>query len=559
MANVLDETKRSQVEALGRLGWPLRRIEAETGVRRETASRYLRAAGIAVRRPGWRRARARDGDPAPSLPAKAAIGVSPDFSSKETAISGNATSKAAIEVSPDLTPRPDALEVSEKALGVGGGECSEGDRAWPPLCAPMSTSACEEHRGYIETMLGRGRCAKQIWQDLVDRHGFARGYASVMRFARKLRSPRGRDEACAVILTAPGEEAQVDYAGDGPLVRDEETGKYRRTRLFCLTLGWSRKSIRLVAWKSSASTWVALHETAFRMLGAVPRAIVLDNLREGVIKPDIYDPALNPLYRAMLTHYGIEAITCRVRDPDRKGKVEADVKAAQRAHRGLRFESLAEAQSYYDERATRWDDTRIHGTTKQQVRERFTEELRSMRPLPTEPFRHFRYAERTVHPDGHVEVEAAYYSAPPGMIHQRVRVQWDDDQVRILTPHGVLLREHRRSEHRGRHVTAREDRAKRTPGSTQDLLAAAANAGAEIGKVCCAIHQRDGEAGVRRIQGVLGLAKKYGIARTEDVDAHLKPRKFEQAENGPARARPGSSFPAYPAQSLGRGRRQGAP
>ena len=52
MSNVLNEEKQQQVLALGRLGWPLRRIQQETGVRRETASAYLKAAGIPVRSPG---------------------------------------------------------------------------------------------------------------------------------------------------------------------------------------------------------------------------------------------------------------------------------------------------------------------------------------------------------------------------------------------------------------------------------------------------------------------------------------------------------------------------
>src|SRR5580765_333602 len=56
MSNVLSEEKRQQVIALGRLGWSLRRIEQATGVRRETGSAYLKAAGIAVRTPGvWGR------------------------------------------------------------------------------------------------------------------------------------------------------------------------------------------------------------------------------------------------------------------------------------------------------------------------------------------------------------------------------------------------------------------------------------------------------------------------------------------------------------------------
>ena len=141
-----------------------------------------------------------------------------------------------------------------------------------------------------------------------------------------------------MITTAPGEEGQVDY-GDGPMVRHPQTGKYRRTRLFVLTLGYSRKAVRLLVWHSSTQVWAELHERAFRRLGGTVRVIVLDNLKEGVLTPDIYDPALNPLYRDVLAHYGVVALPCRVGDPDRKGKVEAGVGHAKKTPlRGLRFE-----------------------------------------------------------------------------------------------------------------------------------------------------------------------------------------------------------------------------
>src|SRR3974390_2425189 len=107
------------------------------------------------------------------------------------------------------------------------------------------------------------------------------------------------------------------------MVRDPHTGKYRRTRLFVLTLGFSRKAVRLLVFRSSSQTWAELHEKAFRRLGGCTRVIVLDNLREGVLTPDIYDPALNPLYRDVLAHYSVVALPCRVGDTDRKGKVEA--------------------------------------------------------------------------------------------------------------------------------------------------------------------------------------------------------------------------------------------
>ena len=107
-----------------------------------------------------------------------------------------------------------------------------------------------------------------IWQDLVDSCGFTGGYQSVKRFVRKLRGKHS-PEACAVIETAPGEESQVDY-GTGPMVRDPLSGKYRRTRLFVLTLGYSRKSVRLLVFRSSSQTWADLHEKALANSGMFP-------------------------------------------------------------------------------------------------------------------------------------------------------------------------------------------------------------------------------------------------------------------------------------------------
>jgi transposase len=183
----------------------------------------------------------------------------------------------------------------------------------------VTTSHCEPFLDFIELSLRKGRNAKAIWQDLVDDHGFTGRYASVKRFVRKLRGGVAT-EPRAVIVTPPGEEAQVDY-GAGPMVRDKNAGRYRRTRLFVLTLGHSRKAVRLLVWQSNTRVWAELHELAFRRLGGAPRLIVLDNLGEGVLKPDIYDPIANPLYADLLAHYGAAAMPCRVADPDRKAYV----------------------------------------------------------------------------------------------------------------------------------------------------------------------------------------------------------------------------------------------
>jgi transposase len=135
----------------------------------------------------------------------------------------------------------------------------------PSAPSPPSASVCEAYRELIEQGLARGRNGKAIWQDLVSDHGFAGGYQAVKRFVRTLRGPQ-RPEAASIILTAAGEEAQVD-CGRGPMVREPQSGKYRRTRLFVLTLGYSRKSVRLLTWRSSSRIWAELHEKALRRLG----------------------------------------------------------------------------------------------------------------------------------------------------------------------------------------------------------------------------------------------------------------------------------------------------
>src|SRR6266508_411708 len=144
MSNVLDDQKRQQILALGRLGWSLRRIEDTTGVRRETASDYLKAADIAVR--------GRGGRPGVWPPPKPA--TTP-------------------EVSTDPGPSKPA---TTSPLSTDPG----------PSRAP-SASACEPYRELIAEAFGRGRNARAIWQDLVDDHGFAARYASVRRFVAQLR------------------------------------------------------------------------------------------------------------------------------------------------------------------------------------------------------------------------------------------------------------------------------------------------------------------------------------------------------------------------------------
>ena len=201
-----------------------------------------------------------------------------------------------------------------------------------------------------------------IYQDLVDQHGFTGAYNSVKRFAGRLREHQ--PEQFDRLEFAPGEEAQVDY-GEGALTRVPGTERWRKPRLFVMTLRYSRRSFRRVVWKSSQEAWARLHEQAWRYFGGSCRYVVLDNLKEGVIKPDLYEPELNAVYAATLAHYGAVADPARVRDPNRKGTVENAIDHTQAtALKGRRFESIEAQNEHLEHWEKKWAAPRIHGSAR---------------------------------------------------------------------------------------------------------------------------------------------------------------------------------------------------
>ena len=452
--NELSVTEQDTILGLLRLGWSQRRIQRETGHRRETIARYGAAAGFF--------------DPKPAKVATDAAA---------------APERNAAATSPPATSR--------------------------------SRSNCEAHRPFIEAEIAKGRNAVAIYQDLVEHHGYIGAYNAVKRFVRRLQ-PREPHVKCR-FESPPGHEMQVDY-GEGAKTRHPVTGKYRRPRLFVMTLGFSRHAFRKTVWESSSQIWCELHEEAFAYFDGVCATIRLDNLREGVIDPDVYDPNLNPLYASMLKHHGVVALPCRPYTPDLKGKVESAVGHTQRtALKGLTFESIDEQNAHLTRWNERWALTRIHGTTRRQVREMFAEEQPALRPLPPTRFEYYRVVQRRVHLDGHVEVDRAYYSAPPRYVGTTVVVHVGRLWLRILDPQTqTLVREHELTQ-RGKRRTHDEDRPKQTPPKIEHLVEKIARHGPACGVFARSAVDTYGATAARTLFGVLDLVRRYGPKAVEQA------------------------------------------
>ena len=377
------------------------------------------------------------------------------------------------------------------------------------------TSQCAPLAEVIEQSLLAGLSAQRIYQDLVAGHQFTGAYDAVKRFVRRLvrkMEPPFRRMECEA-----GHELQVDF-GQGAWV--VENGKRRRAHLFRGVLSHSRKGYSEAVWRQTSESFIRCLENAFRHFGGVTATVVIDNLKAGVIQADWFDPEINPKLEEFARHYGTVILPTKPAMPRHKGKVEAGVKYAQNnAVKGRSFESLAAQNLFLTEWEKNVADTRIHGTTRQQVGKLFEMvERPALQPLPAGLFPVFEEAPRTVHRDGYVEFRRAYYSAPPEYVGRQVWVRQEARLLRIYNTRREQIALHALAEpgkfttdlahlhSRKRHIVER---------GVDHLLDRCRLLGPLTGTWAEAMHQARGPQGLRVMLGLLQLAEKHPTAELE--------------------------------------------
>jgi len=496
--NVLKSHKQNAVTTLLAHGVSQHEISRKTGIDRKTIRTYARAA-------------AAQGDASNS---SMATGFLEDLG--QTGPPRPPARKAATTLGQIIA----AFGDSNSPMATG---FSEGRGQTPPprseaLRGSAARSACEGHREWIQAQVRLGRNAMAIYQEMVDARGFTAAYNSVKRFCGGLR--RREPEQFDRLEFAAGEECQVDY-GEGAPTLDPRTGRYRKPRLFVMTLRFSRRSFRKVVWKSSSETWARLHEEAFRYFTGCPRYVVLDNLLEGVIKPDLYEPELNGLYSAVLEHYGVVADPARVRDPDRKGTVENAIQHTQStALKGRYFDTLEAQNAHLKHWEEKWAALRIHGRAKRQVEEMFQEERPFLKPLPLEGFRYFEEAIRTVGDDTTIQVKGSWYAARPARIGTQVlvRIYTHDFEIRDLKTL-ALLRRHARTARAGEVVLPEAERVFNPSRQTHRILQLAEAIGPMTLALCRALFTQQGRQVQKSLWGIVNLVPRYPVSIIEQAAA----------------------------------------
>lgn len=456
MPNQLKMSKIQSALALRQQGWTFTRIAQELGIHRETVALYVRRY---------------------SKPTEAPTGSE--------------------------GPKP-----TQAPTGTGDSKPAEAPRS--PPADGSGRSDCEPLRAVIESKLDQGLHARRIYQDLVEEHGFAGSYWSVMRFVRRL--GRTRELPFRRMECDPGEEAQVDF-GSGAMIVGRD-GKRRKTHVFRIILSHSRKGYSEAVFRQSTEDFIRCLENAFQHFGGSVKTLVIDNLRAAVTKADWYEPELHPKLRWFCEHYGVVILPTRPYMPRHKGKIESGVKYVKRnALKARQFESLEEE----NELLLRWEttiaDLRIHGTTKQQVGKLFESvERAALSPLPLERFPFFHERQHTVNRDGHVQVDGGYYSAPPEYRGRDVWVRWDGRLVRIFNQQLQEIRVHVKQQTRGRFSTHPADIAPEKIGGMERgaewLLRRASTIGEHADRWAQEVIRSRGVEGIRAVIGLLSLADR---------------------------------------------------
>jgi hypothetical protein len=316
----------------------------------------------------------------------------------------------------------------------------------------------------------------------------------------------------------PGEEVQVDFGTAAPLVSAD--GKRRRPYVFRLVLSHSRKGYSEVVPRQTTEAFLRCLENAFWEFGGTPQRVVLDNLRAAVTRADWFDPDLNPKVRSFAEHYGTVFLPTKPRTPRHKGKIERGIGYVKgNALKGRTFASIAAQNEFLQEWERTVADTRVHGTTRRQVGKFFAEvERPALLPLPAGRFPCFSEGRRTVNRDGHVEVERAYYSAPPEYLGRQVWARWDGRTVRLFNHRFEQIALHARREP-GRFSTQQGHVA------CEKISGVERGAAWMLGRIGligpCSLRwaqsvlEARGVEGVRVLQGLSSLAKRY---RAEQIE-----------------------------------------
>ncbi|MBL8480645.1 MAG: IS21 family transposase [Rhodocyclaceae bacterium] len=318
---------------------------------------------------------------------------------------------------------------------------------------------------------------------------------------------------------AAGEMAQVDF-GSGPEICEGSGGRPVKTWVFVMTLAWSRHQYAEFVTNQNVATWLACHRRAFESFNGVAQKVRIDNPKCAITRACYYEPTVQRAYGDLALGYGFLIDPCPVRDPAKKGRVEAGVKYIKRNFMPLRtFRSLHQANDELRAWVAGEAGNRIHGSTRERPLARFAAiEQALLKPLPAVAPECPVWARAKVHGNGHVVFEYCQYSVPFRLIGQSLWLEITAQVLRAYHEH-ELVATHRRCTRPGERSTVEDHLPPQAQAyfmrDPQWCLAQARAVGPACLALVEALFAHRVLDHLRAAQGVLRLTEGYSRARLE--------------------------------------------
>jgi transposase len=337
-------------------------------------------------------------------------------------------------------------------------------------------------------------------------------------------------DAVMIRETIPGEHMDVDFGYLG-MLWDEEQQKMRKIWVFSARLRHSRKCYRELVWKQDGMTFYKAHVHAFEHFNGVPRKVVLDNLKAGVIKSCIDNSQLNRSYVSLAEHYGFMISPCLPRTPQHKGGVENDMKYIQRnfwaeirerqkTQPKLTLRQSQEALNNWDSEVAGVRQLRGIGRTPEEI---FSScEKMALQPLPEYAWEPVEWFQCTVGRDWRIVCLGSYYSVPYEYIGQTAQVMATSSIVRIFFDNQQVTH-HAKSSVKGQYQKSPEHappfKDAVLNSSREGLLSNADEIGPHVRKICEKILSNPHVDKLRPVRCLLTLALKYEKERLDKACA----------------------------------------
>ena len=406
------------------------------------------------------------------------------------------------------------------------------DDALENLMFPKDKSATNKRMpdyAYIrKELLRNGVSKKLLWSEYCeDCHLAGEEPLMYSQFCYYIQKDEEKRRATMHIKRKPGEQVEVDWAGDPATIIDPDTGEITPAWLFVGVMTYSQYTYVEAFINEKQKAWITAHIHMFEFFGGIAKILVSDNCTTAVNhqQSDWYTPSLNTTYHEMAEHYGTAIIPARVRKPKDKPNAESSVGNISTwitaALRNEQFFSLAELNAAIRKKLDAFNANDFQKKESSRRGLFLGEELSLLTPLPATRFELCDWKTATVQFNYHIAVDKMYYSVPYQYIKEKADVRITDTTIEIFIKHNRIASHRRLYGRPGQYSTVTEhmppDHQKYLEWNGDRFRKWAAQIGINTNEVVNNIltSGRVEQQSYRSCMGLLKLAEKYTPVQLE--------------------------------------------